>query len=321
MERRLTVAVEQLNDAQRERIRAAAAGLGLTAEFYPGAQAALPHVKDSEVILGSSPALAANAPRLRWFCATSAGVEPYLKPGAFLAPDALLTNSSGAYGVTIAEHTIMVTLELMRRQQEYTAIVDRRQWKRDLAIRSIRNSRVALLGTGDIGGEVAKRLRPFEPARIIGVNRSGRNPGGLYDDVIPVDRLDSLLPETDLLIISLPGTQETTGLIDDRRLRLLPSDAFLVNVGRGTVIDQSALEAALRERYLGGAALDVFEQEPLDPASTLWTCPRLLITPHCAGNMTLAYTVDRIVDLFLEDLRAYAKGNPLARSIDRTKGY
>ena len=132
--------------------------------------------------------------------------------------------------------------------------------------------------------------------------------------------LDSVLPETDILIISLPGTAETLHMLDTRRLAMLPDHALIVNVGRGAVIDQQALESELRSGRLL-AALDVFEQEPLPDDDPLWTCPNLLITPHIAGNMTLPYTRRRIVELFLEDFENYCAGKPLARQVDLQRGY
>ena len=321
MSRNLVVAIAALKETHRETIAAAAKQHGFTVRFFNSDQEALPALADAEIVFGQSAFLAQHAPRLRWLCTPSAGVDQFLAPGLFASPDAVLTNSSGAYGTTIAEHIVMVTLEMMRRQADYNGIVDRRAWKRDLPIRSIRNSRITLLGTGDIGQEAAIRLRAFSPASLTGVNRSGRNPRDLFDRIVTQDFLDAVLPETDLLILSLPGTPETAGLMDARRLALLPRDAFLVNVGRGSAIDQAALEQLLRQGQLAGAALDVFEQEPLDPAASLWECPRLLITPHVAGNMTLDYTVNKIVAQFLEDLDRYCAGQPLQRRISWQRGY
>ena len=321
MERILTVVLPVPNGAYRERILAAAERHGFRAEFFSNEREAAPALPEAEVILGQSAFLARNAPKLRWLCTPSAGVDQFLGDDVFAAPDALLSNSSGAYGVTIAEHIVMVTLELMRRQMEYNGIVSRREWRRDLPIRSIHGSRITLLGTGDIGREAALRLRAFSPACLVGMNRSGRNPSGLFDRIISENELDAALPDTDLLILSLPGTSETRGILNEKRLGLLPRDAYLVNVGRGSAIDQRALETLLRSGHLAGAALDVFEEEPLPRDSGLWDCPRLLVTPHVAGNMTLAYTVDRIIDQFLEDFENYCAGRPLAHLVDRKTGY
>ena len=320
MSKSIIVAISALEERHRQAIREAADRHGCTVRFFNTDAEALPFLADAEIVFGQSAALAKNAPALRWLCTPSAGVNQFMGDHVFASPDAVLTNSSGAYGVTIAEHIVMLTLEALRRQKEYSAIVARREWKRDLPVRSIRDSRITLLGTGDIGREAAIRLRAFGPACLRGVNRSGNNPGGLFDAVVKQENLAQVLPETDILIASLPGTAETFHMLDAERLALLPDGALIVNVGRGTVIDERALEPQLRSGRLC-AALDVFEQEPLPQDSTLWDCPNLLITPHTAGNMTLAYTRDRIVAMFLEDLENYCAGKPLAHRVDLKRGY
>ena len=319
MSRKLITAISALEGRHREKIREAAERNGFEALFFDSDEQALPFLKDAEIVFGQSAFLAENSPRLRWLCTPSAGVDQF-RSGVFASPGAMLTNSSGAYGVTIAEHVVMIALEMLRRQMDYNEIVSRREWKRDLPIRSIKNSRVALLGAGDIGQETAIRFRAFGPAQIIGVNRSGKNPNSLFDAVKKQEELDGVLPQTDILIISLPGTPETRRMLDAHRLALLPDQALVVNVGRGAVIDQKALEKELRSGRLC-AALDVFEEEPLPPEDALWDCPNLLIMPHVAGNMTLPYTKDRIVDLFLADFENYCAGRPLARRVDLEKGY
>ena len=320
MTRKLAVALPMISEEQKQSIFNAAQAHGFDTVFYPNAAALAADAEDAEIILTNTAEPAKHAPKLRWFCTSNAGVDAFLKEGVFASPDAVLTNSSGAYGVTIAEHIIMVTLEVMRRQQEYSAIVTRREWKRDLPVRSIKESRIALLGTGDIGREAAVRLRAFGPASLIGISRSGKNPDELFDCVIRQPELNSVLPQTDLLIISLPGTAETRHMLDIKRLALLPDGAIIVNVGRGSVIDQNALEKELRSGRLY-AALDVFETEPLPRGDTFWDYPNLLITPHTAGNMTLPYTRQRIVELFLEDFENYCAGRPLERLIDLKRGY
>ena len=318
--KKIMVRIAQLTPAHRAAILEAAERQGYAVVFCESKAQSLAEAADAEIIFAGNPALLKAAPRLKWMCVPSAGVEPHLSPEIYASPEAILTNSSGAYGVTIAEHIVMVALELMRRQPDYDKVVAQRGWRRDLPVRSLRGSRIALLGTGDIGRTAARRLRGFEPASITGVNRSGINPGG-FDRVLPVSQLDEALPETDLLVMSLPDTPKTAGIMDAQRLALLPEDAYLVNVGRGSAVDEAALDAMLRDGRLAGAALDVFQTEPLPPDSPLWDCPRLLITPHVAGNMTLDYTVDRIVEMFLEDFDNYCAGRPLKRQVDRDKGY
>ena len=320
MRRQLVVQLPVLADCHRQRIEAAAARQSFTVSFFEKEAAAADAVAEAEILLSASPRLADRAPLLRWQCTPSAGVDQFASVQPFLSGRAALTNSSGAYGVTIAEHVIMVTLEMLRRQPEYNSFISRQEWRRDLPIRSILGSRVTLLGTGDIGRQAALRLRGFLPQSLIGVSRSGKSPAGCFDRVVPAAQLDALLPETDILIISLPGTEEARHMLDARRLSLLPEGALIVNVGRGSVIDQQSLEKELRAGRLL-AALDVFEQEPIPAEDPLWRCPNLLITSHVAGNMTLPYTVERIVSLFLEDFENYCAGRPLARQVDLRIGY
>ena len=320
MSRSLIVSLPDLPAAEAARIRETAGAHGFETRFFDRFSDAQPFLADAEVILSASPKFAREAPSLRWLCTPFAGNDLFLAPDAFANPDALLSNSSGAYGVTISEHVVMVLLEILRRQPEYRSHIERREWVRRLPIRSVFGSRVTLLGTGDIGQETLRRLRGFSPACINGVNRSGRNPEGLFDRIVKRGDLDRLLPETDLLVISLPATADTRRMIGEKELKLLPDSAVIINVGRGSVIDQAALEKELRSGRLS-AGLDVFETEPIPPDSTLWDCPRLVITPHVAGDTTLPHTMERIVDLFLEDLENYCSGRPLARLVDRTLGY
>lgn len=315
MSRVLLVDIPVFSDAQRKAIEAAARERGFEVS-YDSRDAA-----EAEVIFCANAKLVARAPKLKWLCVPSAGTDQYLKPVLEDREGVMLSNSSGAYGVTIAEHTVMATLMLMRRELEYAELVRHRGWRRDLPVRAIRDCRATLLGTGDIGREVAVRLRAFGARSITGVNRRGRDPGPMFDAAHAIDRLDDVLPETDLLIMSLPDTPETRGIMDDRRLRLLSDDAFIVNVGRGSAIDEAALARQLHEGRFGGVALDVFTREPLSADDPLWDCPRLLITPHVAGNMTLAYTRQRIVELFLEDFARYCEGKPLQRRVALQQGY
>jgi len=317
---KLVVVLPNLNESHRQRIRDAAESHGLEASFFDHVRDSIPALAEAEIVLGQSEHLAQHAPKLEWFCTPSAGVNHLLGSDTFASPDAVLTNSSGAYGVTIAEHTVMMLLSLFRRRLEYDSIVARREWKRDLPVKSIRDGRFVLAGTGDIGQEIAIRLRSFGPKSVIGINRSGRNPGGLFDQALPISAWEQALPEADALILSLPGTPETFHLLGKDQLALLPDGAAVINVGRGSIIDQPALERELRTGRLC-AALDVFEEEPLPQDHSLWTCPNLLITPHVAGNMTLPWTVNRIVELFLEDLENYCNGKPLRRRIDPQRGY
>ena len=276
---------------------------------------------DAEVVYGIALKTAANNRNLKWLCAPYAGIDILLKPGVFANEDCIITNSAGAYGVSIAEHIIMVSLMLMRQMPYvYTGSLEGR-WSSPVPVRSLKGCRITSLGTGDIGCTFAGRARAFEPAKITGVCRSGRCDDPSFDIIYRTEELDNVLPETDLLVMSLPHTKETIGILSKERIGLLPDGAYVINVGRGSAIDEEALADSLESGHLAGAALDVFATEPLPEKDRLWKTKNLLITPHVAGNLTLEYTLDKNVEMFCEDLINYAQGRPLIHIIDRKLGY
>lgn len=313
-----------LTEAHRAQIRETAEPLGFTPRFFDLDQfeEAKACLQDCEILYAHSEDLLRAAPAsLRWYCCSYAGVDPYCRdPSLFANPDCLLTNSN-CYGVTIAEHVIMVTLMLLRRMPEYEAVVRNRGWDNQLPIRSIRGGRFTLLGTGNIGENVAERLRRLGAARITALSRSGTARGTAFDEVLPIGRLDQVLPRTETLIMALPGTAETVHILNRERIALLPQGALVVNVGRGSAIEQEPLIEALNAGRLGGAALDVMDPEPLPENHPLWEAKNVILTPHVSGNMTLGYTRDRNVELFCQDLRNYAAGRPLNGLVNRTLGY
>lgn len=324
MKRQLAAVCGFLTEAHRREIAQAAEACGFAASFYGSNEEALPHLAETEVIYaaatGGGHKLAQAAPKLKWFCSISAGVDALLKDGV-LPAGCQVSNSAGAYGVTIAEHLVMMTIMLLRRYPEYDDKVRRKEWASNLPIRSILGSRITIAGTGDIGTRYAERLRPFQPAKITGVNRRGRKPSDVYDEIVTQDELDRVLPETDVLVLCLPGTAETKHILSKERIAKLPETSFVINVGRGSAVDEDALAEALNGGRLAGAALDVFATEPLPPDSPLWTTKNLVITPHCSGKMTLAYTRDRSVSMFCEDLANFVADKPLLRAVDVKLGY
>ena len=323
MSRNICIYQEFLTDAHKAQIQKTAEEAGFVPHFFTLDQfeEAKACVQDCEVLYAHSPKLLRAAPAtLKWYCCSFAGVDPYCKdPSIFANPDCVLTNSN-VYGVTIAEHVVMVTLMLLRRMPEYEEIVRNRSWSNQLPIRSIRDNEFTILGTGNIGVNVADRMRGMGAAKIIGLSRSGR-PHPAFDEVHPIADLDKVLPETKILVMALPGTAETIHILNRERIALLPKDAYIINVGRGTAIEQEPLIEALNEGRIAGAALDVMDPEPLPKDHPLWTTKNLILTPHVSGNMTLGYTCDTNVAMFCEDLKNYAAGKPLNGFVDRTKGY
>lgn len=319
--RRIAVFADFITEDYRRQIDRTAEKTGFSTTYFADRDALAAEIRAFEVLFGYiPPSLLAGAERLRWFCAASAGVDHLLEDSLWPSQDCLLSNSSGAYGPTISEHVLMVLLMLLRRMPEYQADLRERRWSFYSPIRSITGSRIVMLGTGDIGANTARRLKALG-ASVTGVCRSGRSGEAAFDRVVPIGALDSVLPEADALIMALPATGETAGILSRERIALLPERAFVVNVGRGSAVDQDALAGALQSRRLAGASLDVTVPEPLPADHPLWTCPNTIITPHISGNMSLGLTCDLDVDMFCRDLERYAAGEPLLNLVDRSLGY
>lgn len=323
MSRDICIYQEFLTDAHKGQIQETAEKLGFIPHFFTLDQfeEAKDCLQSCEVLYAHSVDMLRSAPAsLKWYCCSFAGVDPYCKdPAIFANPDCILTNSN-VYGVTIAEHVVMVTLMLLRRMPEYEEVVRNHSWSNQLSIRSIRDNKFTILGTGNIGVNVAERVRGMGAAKIIGLSRSGR-PHPAFDEVHPIADLDKVLPDTKILVMALPGTADTVHILNRERIALLPKDAYVINVGRGTAIEQEPLMAALNEGRLAGAALDVMDPEPLPKDHPLWTTKNLILTPHVSGNMTLGYTCDLNVKMFCQDLANYAAGRPLNSLVDRKRGY
>lgn len=318
---KILVINNQLEQKHIDFIKTTAESLSCTVSFYNNENEIPESDFDTDIIYGFAPAIVKTSRKLKWLCVPWAGVDSLMVPGYFANEDCLLTNAAGAYGVSIAEHMIATSLVMMRRLNEFFEETGKGLWLSPRPQKSLKDCRITVLGTGDIGTTFAKRARAFEPAALVGVCRSGKSSEQVYDKVLPVSELDSILPETDLLAMSLPATPQTKGILSRKRLELMPEGTYIVNVGRGSAIDEEALADNLESGHLAGAALDVFQTEPLPAGHRLWKTKNLVITPHVAGNMTLPYTKDRNVQMFVEDLKNFTAGKALQYLVDRKLGY
>lgn len=289
-------------------------------EALPGQPVTQEDVDWAQVILGNVPAaMLHGSPALEWLQTNSAGVEPYIRPGV-LAGDTLLTNATGAYGLAIAEHMLGMLLELFKKLELYRDAQKSGAWQSQGAVKAVYGSTVLVLGMGDIGGEFAARCKALG-AKVIGVRRSPRPCPEYADEVHLLEDLDSLLPHADVVAITLPGTDATRGLMSRERLAKMKEGAVLLNVGRGFIVDTEALCDALERGHLSGAGVDVTDPEPLPPTHRLWNIPTAVVTPHISGFYHLRETHERIVDIFLENLRHFQAGEPLRNLVDFATGY
>ncbi|MDZ5811082.1 D-2-hydroxyacid dehydrogenase [Halorubrum sp. AD140] len=239
---------------------------------------------------------------LRLFACNAAGVD-HLPLDALAERGVAVTNASGVHGPGIAEHVLGWVLTFARRLDEGRRRQRRREWRRFQSFTELAGSTVTVVGLGSIGEAVVERFRGFD-VDTIGVRHTVAK-GGPTDEVIGYDGLPDALPRTDVLVLACPLTETTEGLIGESELDALPTDAVVVNVARGGVIDTPALVDALRANALHGAALDVTDPEPLPSDHDLWGFENVFVTPHVAGHTPKYW--ERCADILVENLERVAE--------------
>lgn len=271
--------------------------------------------KATAVLGNFDPAIADQFTNLEWLQTWSAGVDAYIKPGV-LPEDVTVTSATGAYGQSVSEHMIAMMWALMKNFTLYVRDQEAHEWKDEGTVLSPKGATALVIGTGDIGSHFA-RLAKGAGMRTVGVRRSADKPVDGIDEMHGFEELDELLPEADVVALSLPRAADTHHLIDARRLALLKKDAIVINGGRGDAVDDDALAEALSHKAIRGAGLDVFEAEPLPPSHPLWDEPRCLVTPHVAGGSHLASNDAHILDIAVANVRRYAHGEALQDNAHR----
>ena len=260
-----------------------------------------------------------EAKNLKFVQMTWAGADIYTRGGF---PQGIkIANASGAFGPVIAEYVIGAILCVYRRFPEYVENQKVCIWRDAGAERTIEGKTALILGTGDIGSNIAKRLLAFG-TKNIGIRRTGA-PAQYFGEMHTLSNIDALLPRADLVIGCLPNTRETAGLLTAERLHAMKAGAVLVNVGRGSLAGTDDLVSALQDGHLGGAALDVFETEPLPADCPLWDMENVLLTPHIAGPSFggSADVQNTIWHICMDNLERYLTGNPLKNVVNRSEGY
>lgn len=257
-----------------------------------------------------------QAPGLKWVHTLSAGVDGFLLP-PIIQGQVVLTNSSGIHGIPIAEHTFAMMLSFSRGIRHFVLHQQQRQWNHDIQLTELHGKTLGVVGLGNIGREIA-RLGTAFGMRVLGVRRTPGQPEESVHRVVSFEGMDMVLKESDYVVLAVPLTVETKGMIGMRELELMKG-AFLVNIARGEVVDETALIRALEQKVIAGAGLDVFCQEPLPADSPFYRLDNCLISPHRAA-ISPQY-MDRAIDLFCRNLEAYIKGEPLPNRVDPAKGY
>lgn len=308
-----------VSEAQRARVAALLPEARLVVSNDPGTIAAT--IDSATIAAARVPfGLVARAPRLRWFQQWEAGIDWMARARPFAAPELVVTTASGIHATPIAEHVFALLLAFGRmlpaslRAQGQHAWLDRERGR----YFELAGETLLVVGMGAIGGRVAALGAAFG-MRVLGVRRGGGEPPPGVELVAGPASLPELLPLARAVVLVLPATRATHRLIGERELRLMRPDAYLINVGRGSTVDEAALVRALRGGWIAGAGLDVFEQEPLPTSSPLWELENVIITSHYAGSSP-RYN-ERAMELFLSNLEALVGGRPLRNVADPARGY
>jgi phosphoglycerate dehydrogenase-like enzyme len=294
-------------------------------EILPGAEVVRAMPRDAsydealgraEIVIGRpDPGDLERAAKLSWLQLSSAGADLYVDA---VRPGIAITAANGVYGVPTSEHALAMMLAMVRQLPASVRAAARKEWERSLPYDELYGRTCSVLGLGDIGSAIARRAKAFG-MRVAALRRRPDAPPEYVDALYGREDLLEMLSESDHVVNALPATSSTYHLIDARALSRMKPTAYLCNVGRGATVDETALVDALRAGRLAGAALDVFETEPLPPESPLWELPNVLITAHRGGSSPRED--ERVAELFLENLARRAAGAGLLNIVDRNLGY
>ena len=285
--------------------------------FLPPGEQPGDHLSGIEIIYGSiSEADFPKAGSLRWVHQPHAGVEGFMYP-AFKASDVVLTNCRRLYGRQISEHAFALLLSLTRSIPAQLEFMKRKHWERVPCI-ELAGMTMGILGLGGIGRAVAARAKAFE-FNVIAVDPESMEKPDTVTQLGKLDWLPEMMAQSNVVMVCCPSTPETHKLLSHEQFNLLPDGSYLVNVSRGRIVDEDALIAALRNGKLAAAGLDVTYVEPCPPDSPLWTEPNVILTGHSAGASQ--HIRARAMQLFVENLHRYVRGEPLENVVDKQKGY
>jgi phosphoglycerate dehydrogenase-like enzyme len=279
-------------------------------------------MRDEVEVLAGWPAreVLVSGARLRWFQQWSAGSDWLRRYPEAAQRSFLVTNASGVHPIQIAEHVFSLMLAFVRKLPDAIRQQLEHNWEPPAGetLAELYQGTLLVVGLGAIGERIA-RVGNALGMRVYGTRRTVAEPPPWVDAVYTADRLREILPAADFVALAAPLTNETFHMIGERELRAMKRTAFLVNIGRGKLIDEAALVRALEEGWIAGAGLDVFETEPLPPESPLWGMGNVIITPHYAGASP-RYN-ERAMLIFLDNLQRYLDGKPLRNLVDKRAGY
>lgn len=277
-------------------------------------------IDEADLIIGNpAHTFNLNTPRLKALLLNSAGNDRFLDDGV-LNPDTLLTNASGSYGPTIAEHALGMLIAINKNFPFYFTNQLSGKWQPSYIGKELYQSTVAIVGYGDIGHAFAKRVKAFD-THIIAFKKHPGKTDAYIDELYTTDDLKAHIGKADYVFLSLPETKETIHLFDEEMFEAMKKGSVIINVGRGSAIETAALIKALESHHLYGAALDVVEPEPLPSSCPLYHMDNVIITPHASGGYHWESVQRYFTDLVIRNLDHFAKGEELENLVDRTLGY
>lgn len=278
------------------------------------------HLAEAEIIYGPGPPknVIARAPKLKWIQTTDAGVDDFLDSD-IIGSSVIVTNTSGITAISIGECVLEMMLMFVKKMPLCFQLKQERQWK-TFSLTVLHSKTVGIVGLGSIGRQVARLSKVFG-MRVLATRRSTRSATRTrnVDILFSQDQLPQLLSDSDFVVLALPLTPETNNLIGEEELLTMKPTAYLINIGRGNIVDETALTRALEENWIAGAGLDVFVTEPLPVESRLWELPNVVFSPHVAGEIE-DYDL-QATRLFADNLRRYLSGKRLRNVVDKKRGY
>lgn len=282
-------------------------------------------IKDADILFAGifSLEMFLAAKKLKWIQTIGAGVDRFLFPEV-VKSEVIITNARGVHPTPISEHVIGMMLSFCRKLHFFIRKQMERKWERNFAelmgqIEELSGKTVGIVGLGKIGREIAEKAKSLG-MRVVATRRNPSAPTPSYiDKLIHPKKLKELLAESDFVILSLPLTKETEGMIGEEQLRSMKRTSYLINVSRGKVVQEDKLIQALKEGWIAGAGLDTFEREPLPQDSELWSMENVIITPHIAG-LTPHY-LERLTNIFCENLKRFIHNESLINVVNKSIGY
>jgi phosphoglycerate dehydrogenase-like enzyme len=288
--------------------------------WFKSSEEATAYLADADVIVTAgrmNPEIMKQATKLKWIQTLSAGVDKLPLP-ELAERNIVLTNARGVHTIQMSEFTISLMLQWVRKSNLLHNQQQKQVWDHQISFGELHGKTIGIVGAGAIGEAVARKAKVFDMT-VIGLNRSGTHQPAFDRTVSGDDGLNYLLSQSDFVVLLLPSTSKTHHLVTKEHLALMKSSAFLINLARGDVIDEQALITTLQEGKLAGAALDVFEQEPLPAASPLWKMDNVIVTPHIAGSS--AHYTERASAIVYHNIRALLEGGEMINVVDLNEGY